>query len=163
MFCQNYFLLTSLEQKQTEKDKVWGAAYHIPSANVKEVRDYLDIREINGYSIQHTLFYAAEATIGTITCLVYIGMPDNPQFLGALEPADIAARINQCRGPSGENREYLLQLQQSLETLSIESEDEHVRDLARRVKLLTPPRRSMGLPVTDHASITRPATKADHL
>ncbi|KFY70713.1 hypothetical protein V499_08985 [Pseudogymnoascus sp. VKM F-103] len=29
-------------------EKVWGAAYHIPASRAAEVRDYLDIREING-------------------------------------------------------------------------------------------------------------------
>lgn len=73
--------------------------------------------------------------------MVYIGMPDNPQFLGALKPADVAEKINQSRGPSGENREYLLQLEQALQTLSAESCDEHVSDLARRVRAKMPAER----------------------
>ena len=40
-------------------ERVWGAAYHIPSSHVASVREYLDIREINGYSIQFTPFHAA--------------------------------------------------------------------------------------------------------
>ncbi len=76
-----------------------------------------------------------------IKCMVYIGMPDNPQFLGALKPEDVAKRINQSRGPSGENREYLLQLEEALQTLSAESGDEHISDLARRVKVMKPPQR----------------------
>jgi glutathione-specific gamma-glutamylcyclotransferase len=117
---------------------VWGAAYRIIPAKVKEVQEYLDIREINGYSIQYTPFHPADPSMDDIRCMVYIGMPDNPQFLGALEPADVARKINESRGPSGENREYLLQLERALSTLSSESGDEHVSDLARRVRAMVP-------------------------
>jgi len=68
-------------------------------------------------------------------------MPDNPQFLGAISPQDIAGTINSCIGPSGENREYLLHLERALEELCPDSHDEHVTDLARRVRALTPPAR----------------------
>jgi cation transport protein ChaC len=40
----------------------------------------------------------------------------------------------QSRGPSGENREYLYQLEEALRGLSEESADEHVFDLARRCR-----------------------------
>ena len=68
-------------------------------------------------------------------------MPDNPQFLGALDPQDVANTINASIGPSGENREYLLHLHKALEVLSPNSHDEHISDLARRVGALTPPDR----------------------
>lgn len=68
--------------------------------------------------------------------MVYIGLPDNPQFLGALDPAEVATKINKSVGPSGENREYLLELEMALEQLSPESHDEHISDLARRVRAL---------------------------
>ncbi|KAH0831440.1 hypothetical protein FOPE_00579 [Fonsecaea pedrosoi] len=68
-------------------------------------------------------------------------MPDNPQFLGALPPDEVAETINASIGPSGENREYLLHLEQALKELSPDSHDEHIADLARRVRALTPPHR----------------------
>jgi cation transport protein ChaC len=123
------------------------------------VKEYLDIREINGYSIQHTPFnhnhnqpaQDMSATMQSITpasdaempptnvphpikCLVYIGLPDNPQFLGPQDPQALAEKIVQSRGPSGENREYLYQLEEALRGLSEESADEHVFDLARRCR-----------------------------
>lgn len=122
------------------------------------MKEYLDIREINGYSIQYTPFNSQtpnpkqdmSATFQPITpapsaslpnniphpikCLVYIGLPDNPQFLGPQDPQALAEKIVQSRGPSGENRDYLYQLEEALRNLSEESADEHVFDLARRCR-----------------------------
>ena len=69
-------------------------------------------------------------------------MPDNPQFLGALKQQDVAEKINQSIGPSGENREYLLHLEEALLRLGKNSKDEHISDLARRVRSMQPPKRS---------------------
>lgn len=126
------------QQCSTESERVWGAAYHIVPSKVQSVKEYLDLREINGYSVQHTSFHSAGLHRTEIRCLVYIGMPDNPQFLGALHPQDVAERINRSVGPSGENRDYLLRLEQSLKDLSAESTDSHISDLAIRVRSLEP-------------------------
>lgn len=81
---------------------------------------------------------------GQIRCLVYIGLPDNPQFLGPQDPQALAEKIMVSRGPSGENRDYLFQLHEALEGLSEESEDEHISDLARRCREIE--RRGQGPP-----------------
>ncbi|KAJ4519483.1 hypothetical protein HRR81_001405 [Exophiala dermatitidis] len=138
-------------QRDTEGDRVWGVAYHIVPSKVKEVKEYLDLREINGYSIQYTPFHPADPSLPDLQCLVYIGMPDNPQFLGALPPQEIAETINASIGPSGENRDYLLHLEQALNELSSDSGDEHVTDLARRVRALPPPVRASSMPTPEHA------------
>lgn len=114
-------------------ERVWGAAYHIPAAKVPEVREYLDIREINGYSIQFTPFHPASDS-KPIRCLVYIGLPENPQFLGPQDPDQLARHILKSRGPSGENREYLFNLEEALLGLSEESGDRHISDLVARCK-----------------------------
>jgi len=113
------------------------------------VKEYLDIREINGYSIQYTPFNQdmsatyqtvhapAEVNGGLprqIKCLVYIGLPDNPQFLGPQDPQALAEHIVRSRGPSGENRDYLYQLETALDGLSEGSGDEHVSDLVSRCR-----------------------------
>lgn len=72
----------------------------------------------------------------TLKCLVYVGLPDNPQFLGLQDPDELARRILASTGPSGENRVYLYELAQALLSLSAESGDEHVSDLVRRCKEL---------------------------
>ncbi|KAL8708824.1 MAG: hypothetical protein Q9225_007545, partial [Loekoesia sp. 1 TL-2023] len=115
--------------------RVWGAAYHIPAPHVPEVQSYLDIREINGYSIQYTSFQPADPNLKTIEkCMVYIGLPENPQFLGVQDPDVLARHIWKSKGPSGDNKEYLFMLEQALTGLGEGAGDEHVEDLARRVR-----------------------------
>jgi len=126
--------LLTLLQYTIPEQKVWGAAYRIEKSKAKEVQEYLDIREVNGYSIQHTTFSPASTDQKPFTCLVYIGMPDNPQFMGVQEPQALAEHICHSKGPSGENKEYLLALEQALNSLSADSADAHIADLADRVR-----------------------------
>lgn len=143
------------------------------------MKEYLDIREINGYTIDmvdlHTTpgialaagsVSAAQSddrnssissdkstttTPAPIKCLVYIGLPSNPQFMGPQHPDELARHIAHSRGPSGENKEYVYMLEEALEGvrkeveegraeqgfhLEMEEVDEHVVDLARRVRLV---------------------------
>nr|OQO17795.1 hypothetical protein B0A51_15681 [Rachicladosporium sp. CCFEE 5018] len=150
---------TLTDQHPSAPPQVQGAAYRIPSRHVAEVKAYLNIREINGYSMHYTPFHAFPPASRTaslvneptnngpscqatpIHCLVYIGTPDNPQFLGPQDPQALAERIAMCRGPSGENREYLFMLEEALRGLHGGEErdgvvDEHVTDLAARVRAL---------------------------
>ncbi|KAJ4319476.1 hypothetical protein N0V94_003900 [Neodidymelliopsis sp. IMI 364377] len=125
----------TLSDHHEPTERVWGAAYHIPAAKVPEVREYLDIREINGYSIQFTPFHPA-SDANPIRCLVYIGLPENPQFLGPQDPDQLARKILESRGPSGENREYLFNLEEALLRLSKDSGDRHISDLVARCKAI---------------------------
>ncbi|KAL9060479.1 MAG: hypothetical protein Q9162_000652 [Coniocarpon cinnabarinum] len=138
--------------------KTWGVAYHIPHEFVEEVKEYLDIREINGYSIDFAAFHvpvyvrhssqsadlssskSSQQDSQSISCLVYIGMPNNPQFLGPQDPDQLAAHIVRSRGPSGENKEYLYNLEEALERVrkdaGVDVEvDNHVKDIAQRARL----------------------------
>ncbi|KAH6606388.1 hypothetical protein Trco_005541 [Trichoderma cornu-damae] len=116
-------------------DQVWGVAYRIKAGHVTEVKEYLDIREINGYSIHYTPFYPADGS-SPIRTLVYIGTPDNEQFVGPQDPQKLAEHILRSRGPSGLNKDYLFGLDTALTELCPESEDVHVSDLALRVRAL---------------------------
>ena len=116
-------------------EKVWGTAYRIEASKVAEVREYLDIREINGYTIHYTPFYPADGS-SIINTLVYIGTPDNDQFMGPQDPQKLAEHIYKSEGPSGLNKDYLLSLERALDNLSPESGDGHVKDLATRVRNL---------------------------
>jgi cation transport regulator ChaC len=146
---------------------------------VAEVTEYMNIREINGYTIQYTPFHRGSSNTTTtetkppveappakkeqkaqdmtatyqdvhispsatsthsatipspIKCLVYIGLPTNPQFMGPQDPQKLAEHIVASRGPSGENKDYLYELETALDELSPESGDDHVSDLARRCR-----------------------------
>ncbi|CZS91482.1 related to E.coli cation transport protein [Rhynchosporium agropyri] len=101
--------------------KVWGVAYRIPAPKVAEVRAYLDIREINGYTIHHTPFHPADGRAPPINTLVYIGTPDNEQFVGPQDVQVLAEHIWRCEGPSGLNRDYLLCLDEALDGLKRQS------------------------------------------
>lgn len=105
------------------------------------MKEYLDIREINGYSIHYTPFYPASSTGSSsgaapepIRTLVYIGTPDNDQFMGPQHVQELAEHIYRSEGPSGLNRDYLLGLEEALNKLSPESGDEHVTDLSNRLR-----------------------------
>lgn len=114
-------------------DRVWGVAYRILPSRVAEVKDYLDIREINGYTIHYTPFHPSPSG-SPIHTLVYIGTPDNDQFVGPQDPQALAEHIARSAGPSGPNLEYLFGLEAALAALGDESGDEHVTDLAERVR-----------------------------
>ncbi|POR31978.1 Putative glutathione-specific gamma-glutamylcyclotransferase 2 [Tolypocladium paradoxum] len=129
------FWETLTDHHDSAPDKVWGVAYRITPERVAEVQEYLDIREINGYSIHYTPFHPADGS-PPIKTLVYIGTPDNEQFVGPQDPQKLAHHILASRGPSGPNNEYLYNLDTALNGLSPESGDVHVGDLAGRVRAL---------------------------
>lgn len=124
---------TLVDPHPSGSDKVWGTAYRIETSKVDEVRQYLDIREINGYTIHYTPFQPADGS-PPIRTLVYIGTPDNDQFMGPQDPQLLAEHIYKSEGPSGLNKDYLLSLETSLDGLSAESGDGHVKDLAQRLR-----------------------------
>ncbi|KAL4779390.1 ChaC-domain-containing protein [Aspergillus varians] len=137
-----------LAHLDTSSTRVWGAAYHFPASHAEEVHDYLDDREIDGYSAHYTPFHpftTTETATNTdqpssptpITCMVYIGQPTNPQFLrdpARREPQDVAEVISRGHGQSGKNTEYLYLLEKALEGVGLGSADGHVTDLVRRVR-----------------------------
>jgi cation transport protein ChaC len=100
-----------------------GMAYLITPA----VFEHLDFREKNGY-----LRFATEMTFqdgSHADGLVYIATADNAAFLGPAPEADIARQIAGARGPSGPNRDYLLNLAQALRDLG--EDDPHVFAIER--------------------------------
>ena len=84
--------------------------------------------------IRKTSTASVTASALTIHCLVYIGLPSNPQFLGPQDPELLARHILKSKGPSGENKEYLYNLETALLGLSKDSGDAHVSDLVERCR-----------------------------
>jgi cation transport protein ChaC len=56
--------------------------------------------------------------------------------MGPQDPQKLAEHIYRSVGPSGPNIDYLLSLEVALDNLSAESGDEHIKDLANRVRMI---------------------------
>jgi cation transport protein ChaC len=95
-----------------------GMAYLI----TPEVFTHLDHREKNGYLRLATDIYFEDGS--SEEGLVYIATEDNAAFLGEASELAIARQIGTSSGPSGPNREYLMNLAHALRELGMD--DAHV-------------------------------------
>lgn len=100
-----------------------GVAYLVEHS----VFEHLDHREKNGYQRIATEI-RFEHSGDTGDGVFYIAKPDNHAFLGEAPIEEIAAHIARSHGPSGSNRDYVLQLAAALQEL--DDRDEHVLALA---------------------------------
>ncbi len=110
-----------------EQDAVCGGVAFLVEASVFE---QLDVREKNGY-----LRFTTEMTFcdgDQDQGLVYIATRDNEAWLGEASEYDIARQICGAEGPSGPNREYLLELARSLRELGLQ--DQHVFDIEMHIR-----------------------------
>lgn len=105
-----------------------GMAYRVAPSTF----DHLDVREKNGYLRFRTPLEFLDGT--TAEGLVYIATPTNVAWLGPASPKELAKHIAQSHGPSGPNREYLLELEASLKKLG--AHDQHVFDIADALREL---------------------------
>lgn len=90
---------------------------------------HLDVREKNGY-----LRFVTEMSLDDgrrVEGLVYIATADNAAFLGPASARAIARHIARSAGPSGPNRDYLLQLAHALRAM--QAEDPHVFAIEREL------------------------------
>jgi cation transport regulator ChaC len=102
-----------------------GMAYQVTA----EVFEHLDHREKNGY-LRHQISIDLENGIQK-QGLIYIADEANSAFLGDASAYTIAHQIFNSRGPSGENKDYLLELASSLR--SLKAEDDHVFEIERHI------------------------------
>lgn len=105
-----------------------GMAYRITPA----VFGHLDHREKNGYLRFSTPMYFANGD--TEEGLVYIATADNAAWLGEASTDAIARQVLASQGPSGPNRDYVLQLADALQDLN--ADDPHVFAIADRLRAL---------------------------
>ena len=97
-----------------------GVAYLVE----QEVFNHLDHREKNGYERHATNIVFDDHETST-RGVVYVAHEGNPAYLGPTESLEqLAAHISQSHGPSGSNRDYLLQLADALRALG--EHDSHV-------------------------------------
>lgn len=76
-----------------------------------DVFEHLDHREKNGYE---RIAVKIRFEAGGVDGVVYRASESNPAYLGPAPPEDMARQINRCTGPSGSNREYVLELARAL-------------------------------------------------
>ena len=99
-----------------------GIAYRVEP----EVFEHLDYREKNGYLRFPVAIHLHEAG-RQVNGQVYVADENNPAFLGAAPLEQLARQIAASHGPSGSNRDYVLQLAAALRELG--DDDAHVHEL----------------------------------
>lgn len=105
-----------------------GMAYRV----TPDVFAHLDHREKNGYVREPVELVLDDGT--PIEAVVYVANPGNEAYLGPADEDAIARHIATARGPSGENREYLLHLADALRALG--SDDAHVFGIERALRAM---------------------------
>lgn len=133
-----------IHELKEEDLKVYGVAYYIKPENVDEVKEYLDIREQNGYTDHKVPFHILnieknEVSDGLIDdipndkngkyieSMIYIGTTENEAFIGPESLEDTAKVIRTSIGPSGKNSEYLINLTEAIKHFGIR--DYYLEDL----------------------------------
>lgn len=109
--------------------RTWGVAYRISPSRAPAVMASLDHREKAGYQRVHTDMIGEDGAATPV--VLYIAAPGNANFLGPAPLSEIAAVCRGAHGPSGSNREYVVELARALEAMG--TVDEHVRELARLI------------------------------
>lgn len=106
-----------------------GILFRVAASARDEVLEALDRREQGGYSRLTVRVRARGDDELHVEATTWIALPENPHWLGPADVASMAAHVTGSRGPSGENREYVLRLAATLAALDIH--DAHVDELAR--------------------------------
>ena len=88
--------------------------------------EHLDHREKNGYVRIELSVHMKERDVPGVT---YHAAADNVAFLGDARLEVMAEQIRRCSGPSGSNRDYVLDLASALRELGVD--DPHVFALER--------------------------------
>lgn len=94
-----------------------GMAYRVTA----EEFIHLDHREKNGYLRHEVPVFLINESGQQVKKLgiIYIADEENSAYLGEDSEEAIAAHIANCRGPSGENSEYLIMLDEALAELGV--------------------------------------------
>lgn len=128
--------VVTLVPSNNPNECVWGMAYKIRKGDVPFVRSHLDYREKGGYETRDVVFNPdpPHPEFGTIHLKVYIGSEDNPYFLGPAPLKEMAHQIYHSVGPSGPNKDYLLNLAHAVRSIAPHAEDRHLFALEDEIK-----------------------------
>ncbi|KAI7820211.1 ChaC-like protein [Kickxella alabastrina] len=123
--------------KDTVADDVacWGMAYKVKSGMERAVKEHLDFREKDGYTIDFVDVFGSDSdTVPVLSqVMVYVGVSSNPSFAGASSIEDTAWVIARAEGPSGTNREYLFKLCNALRDKDPDAVDPYLAQLEMMV------------------------------
>ncbi|XP_001992572.2 putative glutathione-specific gamma-glutamylcyclotransferase 2 isoform X2 [Drosophila grimshawi] len=115
------------------RDRVYGVAYRIASAQKSQVLGHLDYREKNGYERCILEFHEYPHTAAPrtpIEVIMYVATQANDSYAGNVwQVPCIARQIFTSAGPSGPNREYLFNLSIAMHQLFPDAIDEHLEEL----------------------------------
>ena len=115
------------------EDCVYGAAYEVSKEDEGSVKQALDEREKDGYTVIETNFYFNDENIGENICFTYTAHTSNSFWAGEAPLEQMAEQIARAHGPSGSNREYLFRLADAIRAITSVN-DEHLFTLERLVK-----------------------------
>jgi len=104
----------------------FGMAYKITENEF----EHLDHREKNGYLREVIEIQLNDQRL--VKGFIYIGDVNSPVYLGETPIDELAKHIHNSRGPSGENRDYVFALADSLKEHSVV--DEHVFALEQQLR-----------------------------
>ena len=121
------------------QEKTYGVAYKVEPDKVKEVLDYLQIREKNGYETAKVPFFPiaakeTEKSPRSFDVLVYVATSENEHYLGPQPLDEMAVQIASSHGPSGPNTEYLFQLAEAMRGYCTNDDDPHLFQLEEAVR-----------------------------
>ncbi len=116
----------------------WGVAYRLNPDEAPAILEALDYREKGGYDRLKLPIYKGDPSINPRVsvpeALTYVATEENPHFLGPAPVEEIAEQVVSAEGPSGPNREYVLNLAASLQRFEVV--DDHVFAVAKAVRAL---------------------------
>ncbi len=116
----------------SQRSSCAGVAFRIEGGREQGVLEALDRRESGGFE---RLRVAVELRAGpTVTAITYRAAAGNPNYLGPAPLHEVAAQVRRCHGPSGSNREYVVELARALRAHG--ASDPHVFELERLVAAL---------------------------
>ncbi|OWF38401.1 putative glutathione-specific gamma-glutamylcyclotransferase 2 [Mizuhopecten yessoensis] len=127
-------VVTLVKASEESKEKVWGVAYEISVEEESKVRQHLDFREKEGYTLAMVKFHPENTQEQPIDLQLYLATEENFNYLGPAPIDEIAKQVIVSVGPSGKNVDYVLNLAQAMRSIAPGREDPHLYELEKEIK-----------------------------